>query len=120
MQQFPQQFLKQFLKRRWFLIALTLSPLVRWLRKIGVPAGVAAIVLISSIGLGSGFGLYMLSGPASSLVETLPEVRASAEGKLDYVRDKLRQVQEAEYVQTVIDHHHHNVFLLGQVGAVIE
>ena len=79
-----------------FLIALTLSPLVRWLRKIGVPAGVAAIVLISSIGLGSGFGLYMLSGPASSLVETLPEVRASAEGKLDYVRDKLRQVQEAE------------------------
>ncbi|GAA6148131.1 AI-2E family transporter [Pseudooceanicola nitratireducens] len=78
------------------LIALTLSPLVRWLAKRGVPRGIAAVLLIALIGFTSAFGLYMLSGPASRLVETLPQVQAEAETKLASVKDKLRQVREAE------------------------
>ncbi|MEC9311896.1 MAG: AI-2E family transporter [Pseudomonadota bacterium] len=79
-----------------FLIALTLSPLVRWLAKRGLPRGLAAVSIIAFIGLGSAFGLYMLSGPASRLVETLPQVQAEAETKLAIVKDKLRQMKEAE------------------------
>ncbi|EAQ01742.1 Conserved hypothetical membrane/transport protein [Pseudooceanicola batsensis HTCC2597] len=79
-----------------FLIALTLSPLVRWLYKLGVPTGIAAVALIATIGMSSSFGLYLLSGPAASLVETLPEVRAEAEHKLSAVRQKVQQVQQAE------------------------
>ena len=79
-----------------FLIALTLSPLVRWLRRTGLPAGVAAVMVIGILGSGSVLGLYQMSGPASSLVETIPEMRAAAESKLGHLRHRLRQMQQAE------------------------
>ncbi|MBB04741.1 MAG: AI-2E family transporter [Pseudooceanicola sp.] len=83
-----------------FLFALTLSPVVRWLGRRGVPTAVAAVFLIASIGLTSSLGIYALSGSASDLVETLPEVREEVEQKLHNIRDKLRQVQEAEEQMT--------------------
>ena len=83
-----------------FLIALTLSPLVRFLDRLGLPTGVAAVGVILTLGLSSAFGLYMLTGPASALVETLPDIRQAAETKLYDLQIKIRQVQEAEQEMT--------------------
>lgn len=79
-----------------FLFALTLSPLVRWLRRSGIPASISAVAVIVAIGGSSAFGLYMLSGPAAVLVESIPDMREAAEGKLIYLREKIEQMEEAE------------------------
>ena len=79
-----------------FLFALTLAPLVRFLNRLGLPLGVGAVAVIGLIGTGSAFGLYMMSGPASVLVETVPQMQAAAESKLRTVREKLEQMQRAE------------------------
>ncbi|WP_407492021.1 AI-2E family transporter [Pseudooceanicola sp. MF1-13] len=79
-----------------FLIALTLSPLVRWLGKRGIPASLSAIVIVTTIGLSSSLGVYALSGPAGRLVESLPEVRGEVERKLSTVSQKWAKVREAE------------------------
>lgn len=79
-----------------FLIALTLSPIVRWLKARGIAPGVSAIALIATIGFGSSFGLYALSGPAGDLIETLPQVRDEAETKLSVISDRWRQMRAAE------------------------
>ncbi|MGI3170358.1 AI-2E family transporter [Pseudooceanicola sp. C21-150M6] len=79
-----------------FLIALTLSPLVRWLARIGIPTGISAVTIIFTIGIGSALGLYLLSGPASTLMDSMPAIQREAEAKLGHLADKVRQVQEAE------------------------
>ncbi|WP_375175588.1 AI-2E family transporter [Pseudooceanicola sp.] len=78
------------------LFTLTLSPLVRWLTRSGLPTSIAAVAVIVTIGGGSATGLYLMSGPASSLVESVPEMRAAAESKLVHLRHRMAQMQEAE------------------------
>jgi len=79
-----------------FLIALTLSPLVRWLSKRGLPPALSAAVIVASIGIGSSMAIYAMSGPAGRLIDTLPQVRSEVERKLSHVADKWQQVREAE------------------------
>ncbi len=77
------------------LISLTLSPVVRFLRKLHVPEVVSAIALIVTIGLSSAFGLYMLSGPAGNLVEEIPRIRYELREKLEQFEGRIREVREA-------------------------
>lgn len=79
-----------------FLFALTLSPLIRWLRRIGIPTGIAAVAVILTIGLTSAFSLYLMSGPAATLVESVPDMRRAAESKLVHIREKMEQMEQAE------------------------
>lgn len=79
-----------------FLFALTLSPLVRWMGRAGLAPEISAVLVIVTIGTGSAAGLYLMSGPAASLVEAVPDMRAAAESKLTFVRQKLAQMEEAE------------------------
>lgn len=79
-----------------FLFALTLSPLVRFLNRMGLPLGVGAVAVIGLIGFGSAAGIYLMSGPATALVETIPEMQAAAETKLRDVREKMEQMERAE------------------------
>lgn len=78
-----------------FLIALTLSPLVRALGKIGVPAPVSAIALVVTIGLGSAMSIYMLTGPASALMAEVPQIQVELRQKMAVVQDKIRPLREA-------------------------
>lgn len=57
-----------------FLLALTLTPIVRFLRKRGVPDALSAtlLVLLSLAGVGSAG--YFLSGPAIDLVNNAPSI----------------------------------------------
>jgi len=78
-----------------FLVALTLSPVVRGIRKIGVPEPVTAIAMVTGIGVVVGVGLYLLSGPASSLMSEIPEIRVELRQKMATIEEHLRRVQEA-------------------------
>ena len=58
-----------------FMLALTLTPVVRVLRKRGLPAYFSATLLVLLSGLGAAAAGYMMSGP---VVELWPTRRRSA------------------------------------------
>ncbi|MGR3320370.1 MAG: AI-2E family transporter [Pseudooceanicola sp.] len=77
------------------LIALTLSPAVRALEKLRIPPVVSAIALILTIGGVTAAGLYLLSGPAGSLLDEVPRIRTELREKAATWENELRQISEA-------------------------
>ena len=68
------------------LITLTLTPPVRWLRRRGLPAALAAILVVVAVGSTVGAGGWFLSEPVSDLVATAPEIG-------DRIRERMRDVE---------------------------
>ncbi|SFP35874.1 AI-2E family transporter [Tranquillimonas alkanivorans] len=86
------------------LIALTLSPVVRWLYRRGVPRPISAVVLVTSIAVTSTLGVYAMSGPLTRVVREAPTVGARLETKLRSVMASVEQVQEAsEQVEKITE-----------------
>ena len=54
-----------------FLLALTLSPIVRFLQKHGISPGFSALVLVILIVSGFAAGTFLLSGPVSHWIDSL-------------------------------------------------
>ncbi|PJE31466.1 Predicted PurR-regulated permease PerM [Pseudooceanicola antarcticus] len=78
-----------------FLIALTLTPVVRWLGRKGVPDGVSAVGLIVTIGLVSILGLYALRMPAETLMRDAPEIQEEVRRKLWHVLHNFERLKQA-------------------------
>ena len=78
-----------------FLIALTLSPLVRWLARKGVAEGLSAVTIVLTIGLASTAGLYMLRLPAQSLIAEAPQIQQELRLKLWDVMRNVERLQDA-------------------------
>lgn len=80
-----------------FLLALTLTPIVRFLRKHGVPEAVSATLLVLfSLGFVTTAG-YLLSGPAIDLVNNAPSIGQQVGERLNHLRrpfEKLMKVTE--------------------------
>ena len=78
-----------------FLMALTLTPVVRFLGKRGVPAAASAtaLVVVSAIGLGV-IG-YAMSGPVAKLVQDAPHMGFVLRQRLAEMRQPLDKVVEA-------------------------
>jgi len=80
-----------------FLFALVLSPVVRWLRKHGVPSGVGAVVLVVAALGAIGFIGYTLSAPARQLIADAPTIIDQVQEKIETLRqpvDALIAAQE--------------------------
>ncbi len=77
------------------LVALTLSPLVRALGRIGVPAPVSAVVLILGASLMLGLGVYALSGPVADMLADLPRIGHDIRIKLGGLLHTLEAAQDA-------------------------
>ena len=71
------------------LITLTLTPLVRGLRKIGLPAGISALVVILTVGSVLGVGGYLLADPVSELIESAPSISTRLKEKLSTFKDSV-------------------------------
>ncbi len=68
------------------LLFLLLHPIVRWLTKAGVPAGLSALLIVGVLLGVIGFAGYKLSVPATEWSEQIPRA-------LRQIRDELRGVQ---------------------------
>jgi predicted PurR-regulated permease PerM len=77
------------------LITLTLSPVVRAFGRVGLPAPLAAFVLILGTGLVLTTLAYLLSGPVADLVAQAPQMGADLRRKLAGVLEAMRLIQEA-------------------------
>lgn len=77
------------------IVALTLSPVVRSLARLGIPEPISAIILIFGAVLTLAIGSYLLSGPISEIVENAPAMGVELKQKLRGVIASLEDAQNA-------------------------
>ncbi|MGB3246210.1 MAG: AI-2E family transporter [Sulfitobacter sp.] len=77
------------------IIALTFSPIVRSLARLGVPEPISAVTLIFGAGLSLGLGAYLLSGPISEILEDAPAMGIELRQKLQGLLASLEDVKSA-------------------------
>jgi predicted PurR-regulated permease PerM len=78
-----------------FLFALTLSPVVRFLQKRGVPPTLSALALVIILIGGFGAGAFFLSEPVSNWVDTAPEIGRKIQEKLKVLKTPVEAVVAA-------------------------
>ena len=86
------------------LLDFLLSPLVRALRRLGLPepagAGIVVLGLVATLGL----GIYYLAGPAARYIALAPESIERVRDQVESMRGSVAQVTEAaEQVEQVTD-----------------
>ena len=86
------------------LLDFLLSPLVRALRRLGLPepagAGIVVLGLVATLGL----GIYYLAGPAARYIALAPESIERVRDKVESMRGSVAQVTEAaEQIEQVTD-----------------
>lgn len=80
-----------------FLFALTLTPIVRWLRKRGIPSAISAVLLVVVTASAIGLSGYLLSGPVTDLANDAPRIGYEVRQKLSHLRgpiDRLLRISE--------------------------
>lgn len=80
-----------------FLMALTLTPIVRFLRKRGVPSALSATLLVVGTSAVIGLGGYLLSGPVMQLVNDAPSIGRTLTERIEELRgpfDRLMQISQ--------------------------
>ncbi len=78
-----------------FLFALTLTPIVRFLRKRGVPSALSATLLVVLSAATVGLGGYLLSGPLMQLINDAPQIGRTLTERIEELRgpfDRLMQI----------------------------
>lgn len=78
-----------------FLLTLTLTPIVRFLRKRRVPAPLSATLLVIGFGLGVALLGYLISGPVVALFDDAPRIGLELRGRLADIRAPLDRILQA-------------------------
>lgn len=78
-----------------FLLTLTLTPIVRFFRKRGVPAPLSATLLVLGFGLGVALLGYLVSGPVVALFEDAPRIGRELQDRLADIRAPLDRILQA-------------------------
>ncbi|SHF75559.1 Predicted PurR-regulated permease PerM [Litoreibacter ascidiaceicola] len=77
-----------------FLIALTLSPVNRFIQRTGLPAAVSAVFLILFAASGIGFVVFFVGGTVSEWSDDAPSLLRQLKYKLSGVSETLEAVQK--------------------------
>ena len=75
------------------LLALLLAPPVRWLSKRGLPAGVAAAMIVTGLVVVVGLGVFSLARPAAAWLSRAPETMEQAREKIQRIARPLYNLQ---------------------------
>lgn len=78
-----------------FLFGLVLSPVVRALKRRGIPEWMTAILLVIGLGAGVASGIYYLSGPLSEWIDDAPSIGREVRSKFAELRKPVEAVAEA-------------------------
>lgn len=78
-----------------FLLALVLSPVVRGLRRRGVPEALSALLLVAVVLSGIGLSVYGLSGPLAKWIDDAPTIAAEVQARFASWRGPVQKVIEA-------------------------
>ncbi len=90
-----------------FLAALTLTPVVRFLRKHGIPEYLSATLLVFVSAIALGLGGYILSGPVMQLAADAPQIGRELAERVEHLRgpfDRLLSIsREIDEVTDTVD-----------------
>lgn len=78
-----------------FLLALVLSPIVRGLRRRGIPEALSALLLVIVVMFALGVSVYGLSGPLTKWVQDAPSIASEIQGRFASLRGPIQKVIEA-------------------------
>ena len=76
------------------LLALTLSPLVRFLHRRGLGEGIAAALVVLTLALGVGGAFAALGTPFFDLVDNGPQMAAQVREKFEQIREPISSVTD--------------------------
>jgi predicted PurR-regulated permease PerM len=86
------------------MLALMLTPIVRFLRRRGIPEALSATILVVVSVLSIGTAGYLLSGPVVDLVDNAPTIGRQLTERLARLRDPLDQMMDiSQQVERVTD-----------------
>lgn len=86
------------------LLSFLLAPLVRGLRRIGIPGALGAAVVILGLLAAVSMGFYRLSGPAAEWIERAPQGLVRVERRIRQLRRPVEEVrQAAEQVERQVE-----------------
>lgn len=77
------------------LLSLLLAPAVRGLKRLGIPEGIGAAILILGLLAAVSFGIYRLSGPAAGWIARAPQALEQVEQRVRELRGPVEEVREA-------------------------
>jgi predicted PurR-regulated permease PerM len=77
------------------LLAIVLAPVVRLLRRLGLPAPLAAGLVVLAFAGATGAGVYALADPAMAWIERAPETMRELERRLQTVKDSVVEAKLA-------------------------
>lgn len=69
------------------LVNFLLSPIVRWMRRLGVPRPIGGVLIVAVLMSAAGFGIYTLTIPATRFAD-------QARHRVDSLKEKLREAAE--------------------------
>lgn len=86
------------------ILSLVLSPVIRKLKKYGLPEPLAAAFLVIGLVVATGTAAYNLSEPVAEWVEAAPEVFPRIERKLETLKKPVEEIKKAsENVEEITD-----------------
>jgi len=77
------------------LVTLTFSPMVRYLRRHGVPSVISAILLVLALFGAFGLATYYLADPVSQVIADAPAIAQRMEERFAPLREPLRKMMSA-------------------------
>lgn len=78
-----------------FVLAITLSPVVRALSRRAIPAPVTALAIVATLIASLASGAYLLSEPVAKWIEMAPSIGAELKAKLYHLREPVAAVVQA-------------------------
>ena len=86
------------------LLTLTLSPLIRYLRKFRIPSTVSSILLVLFLGLGVGATSIFLSEPVAKMTAEMPRVIEQVRARFTFLKQPISAVNDAgKAVESMLD-----------------
>ncbi|MEL6750737.1 MAG: AI-2E family transporter [Pseudomonadota bacterium] len=79
-----------------FILALTLSPVVRAGKRYHIPQAVSSIAIVVSMVGATVIGLFLLTTPVTEWIDRAPQIAQQIESKLSGLRDGVAAIQDAE------------------------
>lgn len=77
-----------------FLVAMTLTPIVRFLRKRGIPSPLSATLLVAAFAVVISLLAYVVSGPAIALVNDAPSIGRTLTERLQQLQRPMERLNE--------------------------
>ncbi len=99
------------------LMTFTLSPLTRWLKRLGLPYVISGPLVVFLVAGSIGMGGYLLSGTLSKTVDSVPQIVSNLKARLVTVRESVDALSEVSSVaESPADETAASEFVVAQPG----